>query len=231
MSAAGATRGHRGSLALPRLNVRMAVGLLLAVAIAAANVAFWQAGQVTTPVVVAARDLPSGYVITPADLAVVDARLEGELAAMALPEAERSFAVGRTTSAAIRGGALVLRPDLGVGPMIGEGEVAVTVPLRADEVYPGLRPGDRVAVVATGGDARVSPASETVLDEAIVYHVSLEPTRIRIGGGEGDAADGQPSNVTLVVPGDAAERLAQAIVAERVTLVLLGAPSSDGGTE
>ncbi len=55
---------------------------------------------------------------------------------------------------AIHAGELVVRPDLGSGPAIGQGELAVTIPVPDDGVFRRLRRGDVVAVMATSDPGR-----------------------------------------------------------------------------
>jgi hypothetical protein len=120
-------------------------------------------------------------------------------------------------------GELVFRPDLSSGPVIDPGEVAITIPVKADSVYPGLRPGDAVTVLGTAGGSQAGGPTVTVLDRALVYDVSANRTATTIGSG-GQATSGL-SNVTLVVPSAVAEQVAHASVSWTVTLALL---ASDG---
>jgi hypothetical protein len=56
--------------------------------------------------------------------------------------------------------------------VIGPGEVAITIPVNADSVYPGLRPGDAVTVLGTAGGSQADGPTLTVLERALVYDVS-----------------------------------------------------------
>ena len=117
------------AVALPRVDMRLLAGLALVAVSVVGGLTLWSAARTTTAVVVAARDIGSGAVIEPEDLALAEARLEDPLAALVLPEAELAAAVGRTATGAIHAGELVVRPDLGSGPVIGPGELAVTIPV------------------------------------------------------------------------------------------------------
>ena len=111
------------------------------------------------PVVVADRDLPEGHVITSDDLTTAELRAEGSLASLVIPEAELSSLVGQTLGTRVHAGEPVIREDLSAGPLIGPGDVAMTIPVEADSVYPGLRPGDAVTVIGTpdGAQGAASP--------------------------------------------------------------------------
>lgn len=125
---------------------------------------------------------------------------------------------------------MVVWPDLASGPVIGPGEVAVTVPVEADAVYPGLRSGDAVAVLATRDKGKPESQTVTLLERAVVYDISLEPGRIAIGsGGDGAEENRGLTNVTLVVPRSEAERLAHAVVNWALTLALLS--PQDAGSQ
>jgi len=208
--------------------------MLLGVALVAASVVggllFWGSTSETIPVLVAARDIPAGHVIQADDLSVTRVRLEGSLSSLAVREGELDQVTGRTTGTVVHAGEMVVWPDLASGPVIGANDVAVTVPVEADAVYPGLRPGDVVAVLATSDRGKPESRTVTLLERAVIYDVSLEPGRIAIGrGSDGGEEDRGLTNVTLVVPRSEAERLAHAVVNWDLTLALL-APDNGSGT-
>lgn len=212
-----------------RVDGRMLLGVVLVAVSVAGGLLFWGSAQETAPVLVAARDLPAGHVIQPDDLSVARLRLEGDLSSLAIPEADLGAVAGRTAGTAVHAGEMLVWPDVATGPVIGPGEVAITVPVEADTVYPGLRPGDAVAVLATSDKGKPESRTVTLLERAVVYDISLEPGRIAIGR-SGGAEEGRGlTNVTLVVPRSEAERVAHAVVNSVVTLAIL--PPEDGGSQ
>lgn len=221
--AAGSTRLPARSWGLPRIDPRLWLGALVVVVALIGGVTVINGFRITEPVVVAARTLPPGHVITRGDLTTNDARLEGALGALAVGEAEIATLVGRTTTQTIHEGALVVAPDLGSGPLLGPGEVAVTVAVGADTVFDQLRRGDEVAVVETTEPGRPGSATALLLERATVYHVAAETGRLGIGGAASEEG-GRIANVTLIVPQDDAERVVHALVNGRLTLVLVPAP-------
>ena len=146
---------RRANVALPfRVDRRMLAGVLLVVVSLASGLLLWRSTTDTTPILIAARDIPPGHVIQRDDLRIGEARLDGSLASMALTEADLEAAVGRTTSTTIHNGEMVVRPDLASGAVLGLDEVAVTIPVAADTIYPGLRPTDEIALLATSNAGR-----------------------------------------------------------------------------
>jgi Flp pilus assembly protein CpaB len=219
--AAGSTRIPTRSWGLPRFDVRLLVGLLVVAVALVGGVTVINGFRITEPVVVAARTLPPGHVIAPSDLTTAAARLDGSLGALAIGEAEIGAVVGRTTGQTIHEGALVLRPDLGGGPVLGAGDVAVTVAVGADAVFARLRRGDEVAVVETTEPGRAGSTTALLLERATVYHVAADAGRLGIGGGSPADEGGRIANVTLIVPRDDAERVVHGLVNGRLTLVLV----------
>ncbi|MDP2674586.1 MAG: RcpC/CpaB family pilus assembly protein [Dehalococcoidia bacterium] len=212
-----------------RVDGRMLLGVALVAAAVIGGLLFWGSARETVPVLVATRDIPAGHVLQTDDLSVAQLRLEGDLSSLAIPDAELDAVAGRTTGTAVHAGEMLVWPDLATGPVIGAGEVAVTVPVEADAVYSALRPGDAVAVLGTSDKGKPESQTVTLLERAVVYDISLEPGRIAIGRGDG-AEDGRGlTNVTLVVPRSDAERLAHAVVNSVVTLAIL--PPEDGGSQ
>ena len=77
------------AVALPRVDMRLLAGLALVAVSVVGGLTLWSAARTTTAVVVAARDIGSGAVIEPEDLALAEARLEDptfELTAGSAPE-------------------------------------------------------------------------------------------------------------------------------------------------
>jgi Flp pilus assembly protein CpaB len=210
--------------------VRLLAGLALVAVAVVGGLSLWRQAQITTPVVVAAREIAPGLVIERSDLEVTQARLEEPLAALALSEAEISAVVGRTASGPIHPGELVMRPDLGTGPVIGPDQLAVTVPVQADAVYARLRRGDEVAVMATSDKGKPQSLTVALLERATVFDVALESSRVSLGGGGNSQEDGRLTNVTLLIPRADAERVAHAVVNAELTLLLL-APDAAGGSQ
>jgi len=213
---------------LGRVDGRMLLGLVLVVASVGGGLLFWGSTRETVPVLVASRDLPAGHVIQSDDLRVARVRLEADLGSLAIPDARLDEAVGRATAGPVHGGEMLVWPDLASGPAIGPDEVAMTVPVEADAVYAGLRPGDAVAVLATRDKGKASSQTVTLLDRAVVYAVSLEPGPIALGSrGQAEEERGL-TNVTLLVPRSEAERVADATVNGDITLALL--PPADASS-
>ena len=214
---------------LPRVDVRLLAGLALVLVSVVGGLTLWRQAQITTPVVVASRAIDPGDVIQPDDLAVAPARLSGSLASLAVPGAEIGSVAGRTATGPIHAGELVVRPDLGRGPVIGAGELAVTIPVDGDWVYGRLRRGDAVAVMATTNAGQPESRTEPLLERAMVYAVALEFSRVSLGGDPGgEEEQGVPASVTLVIPREQAARVSHALVNANLTLLLLSpAPAAD----
>ncbi len=204
----------RGS---PHLDARLLLGVALVLVSFAGGLLLWSGARETTPILVAARPIGAGSVITAADLGTSHARLEGGLAALALPVERRGAVVGQTAAIPLAAGAMVTMDALGTGPRLVDGEVALTVPVDAGTVFPGLARGDRVAVVATSFPGQAASVTAVLYDRAVVFDVATEPAGIALG----DAAAMAPiASVTILVPADVAADVAHARVNGALTLAL-----------
>ncbi len=204
-----------------RIDGRMLLGIALVAVSIIGGLLLWGSASDTTAVVVANKDMPQGHVIEAGDLSTTQLRAEGGLSSLLIPQAEVASLVGRTLGTRVVAGEPVIRPDLSSGPVIGPGDVAITIPVNADSVYPGLRPGDAVTVLGTAGGSQADGPTVTVLERALVYDVSAERSPTTIGS-DGQSTRGL-TNVTLVVPSGVAEQVAHAAVSWTVTLALLAA--------
>ena len=213
---------RRANVAVPfRVDRRMLAGVLLVVVSVAGGLLLWRSATDTTPILVAARDIPPGHVLQRDDIRIGEARLDGSLASMALTDADLEAALGRTTSTTIHAGEMVVAPDLASGPLLGADEVAVTIPVAADTIYPGLRPTDQVSLLATSNAGKLESKTVTLLDRTTVFAIGLERRVIR-SSTSNDPNDGATvANITLAVPRSQAEAVAHAVANATITVVLL----------
>jgi Flp pilus assembly protein CpaB len=200
----------------------MLLGVTLVVVSVVGGLVFWGAARETAPVLVATQDLPAGHVLQSSDISVAEVKLESRLSSLSLAEAELGVVVGQTLANGVYAGEMLLRPNLTSGPAIGAGEVALTVPVTADAVFSGLRPGDAVAVLATRDVDKPTSQTVALLERAVVYEIAREPGRLAVSrGGDGEEEERALTNVTLIVPRAEAEEVAHAMVNWELTLALL----------
>jgi len=157
-----------------------------------------------SPVVVASRDLPSGTVISAADLR------EARLPASARPDhtLDRADVVGRQVAGPMRKGEAltdyrVLRPDALAG--YGAGDVLTSVRVDAVDGATGIRVGDRVDVVAVD-PGRERKAEIVARDVEVVTLPSRDE-------------DSQAVAIGIVTTEDAALALAEAALESRFSLI------------
>ena len=230
MAVIGARRRGTRALVLGRIDARMLVGLLLVAISVVASLTLWGATRETVPVVVVAHDLPAGHVLQHDDLGVAQAKLEPGQAALVVAAADLDRVVGRTLGAPVYAGELLASPRLAAGPVLGPDDAALTLAVRADSIYPRLRPGDAVAVLVTRDKGKPTSQTTTLLERATVYAVTADASSATFAsstrGGDEDASR-RVSNVTLLVPRAQAEQLAHAAVNWDLTLALVS-PAGKG---
>jgi len=225
MATSTARRRWMGLAAPARVDGRMLLGVALVAASVVGGLLFWGSTSSTVPVLVASQDIPAGHVLQRDDLSVARLRLEGSLSSLAVHDSDIDSIAGRTAGTTVHAGEMLVWPDLATGPVIGPNEVAMTVPVAADTVYPSLRPGDAVTVLSTSDKGKPTSKTVTLMERALVYDVSLAPSRIAIGNNSGDETRSL-TNVTLVVPRSQAEQVAHALVDSDLTLALLAQGSA-----
>lgn len=162
----------------------------------------------TVPVTVAARDLPSGTVLTADDLTV------RRLPAGSAPTGTATDAVGRTLAAPVRSGEPVTDVRL-VGPALisgYHGRVALPVRIADADMAGLLRVGDHIDLVAA--DPRSGTASYVAVDVPVL----ALPTPADHGG-----ADGLTGRLVVVgsLPSDV-DRVAGAAATDLLSLVISG---------
>lgn len=152
------------------------------------------------PVVVAARDLPTGARVGDADVRVE--RRPGSQRAAGTVEA-LADAVGRVTAGPVAAGEVVTSARFRGPPALAgltPSRLAVSVPLADAGLVGSLRPGDAVAVLAPGTGA-------TVATSAPVLEVSTGPAGSDLLGGGGDTG----ARVVLALRDDEARAVAAAL--------------------
>lgn len=171
------------------------------------------------PVLVLARDVPEGAILTAGDLTTVDVAASG---LASIPAGAAASVVGQRAAVPLLAGSVLTRSALTSGPALLPGQDVVGLSLRAGQLpAEGLSVGDHVSVVLTAAagqstaaagsaDGAASPGSVLVPD-AVVYATSAP------GAASGSSA---AEDVSLVVPTTLAGPLAAAGVAGQVALVL-----------
>ena len=169
-----------------------------------------QSAAERSTVLVAARSIAPGQVITDADLGVVDVGIDGE--ASLLPATSRSSIVGQVAVVGIPEGALLATGQVAAGGGIEPGTVVVGALLAPGELpVSTLRAGDAVALVAVGGG---QGADRESLGAGTVFTTSP-------GTQTGSVF------VSLAVDEEIAEQVADVASQQRLRLLLL--PPGDAG--
>lgn len=173
----GAVRAPRPG----RSNTRVVLAVLLIVAGAAIGGALYLAGDSRTQVVVAARDIPVGTVITAGDLT------SGEMSGSgvgAIAGADASRLLGQYATTRIPAGALLHADMVDPSPPPGEGRVAVGLALAAGQLPAAELTPDRVvqllqvppASESAAGSTAEAPVSSVLVDDALVLSVTSDPS-------------------------------------------------------
>ncbi len=206
-------------------DVRLLVGLALAVIVFGAGLTFWNVIAGPRTALVLQHDVPAGAVLAEADLAPSRVRVDGLLADQLVPADELPALIGRPVAEPLHAGELLLRPHLASRPAARPGMVLAAVSLKP-ETGPGAaaQPGSHVRVLATekrgtSGDA----ATSVVLPDAEVVEVVQQARSALLAGGEtrtGGAAE--PVVLRVQATAEEAEALARAKVVGTLEVVLLG---------
>lgn len=194
------------------------VGILLAIVGGLIALSVWAQNDDAQSVVYVRNDLAEGAVINAGDLGVTKVDIgracppgpatppDGCLDVV-LADSPRGL-VGRVATVPLRKGTL-----LGHGHIAAEGapqrdEVITAIPVASDRLPTGLGPGKHVRVIDTG-DGRAGSEPSVLIQAARVFAVQ-EPERV-----SGTIV------VSVIVSADDAPKVAGAIAADRVGLVLL----------
>jgi hypothetical protein len=160
----------------PRRNpVHIVAGAMLVVVLALAFMWIQLRADQTVGVLVVARPVPAGQVITSADLRVATVVPDAGVQLVAASQADT--VVGRTAAVPLVAGALLSPEQVGPAAWPAAGEAVVALPLKPGRIPAGIAPGARVRVLAvatTEGSSGRSAAGDQAGVVATVVEVSRE---------------------------------------------------------
>jgi len=186
---------------------RLALGILLVLVAVLGGALVLQRAQRLQPVYVAARDLPSGTVLDRADLTVARVHLPGAELRHYLQPSESITA--RVLTTPVPKDALV--PAASVAASTASDMVELPISAENSDVARGLRPGDRVQVLAAYSDG---PRR----GQAVVLLPSVEITQLLQEASGISVADRQ-TGVQVRMPKDSAPLVTAAIASARIFIV------------
>lgn len=166
-----------------------------------------------TPVLVAARNLPAGTVLRAADLRSTGLAGDRAVIGALVPSRQLAFVLGRRLAVAVEAGLPLARSELAVPGAVPSAFTLVVPVLHA--LGGGLRPGDRVSVLATFQATAGGARTRAIARGLVVLAVGQAPS------GLGQASATIP--VTLLLPDPSlASALALADEAGKIDLLREG---------
>jgi hypothetical protein len=156
------------------MNTRTAIGTCLVLTAILAGAAFLDRAQRLVPVYAAARDLPAGAALDNGDLVVVRVRLPTTALRHYLQPTPGQTVAGRVLAAPVRQETLVPAELLLASNAAAD---QVELPVQADpgDMAHGLRPGDRVQVLAAYTEGARRGDATILLPAAQVVRVLEDP--------------------------------------------------------
>jgi hypothetical protein len=201
------------------MNGRTALGAAVVLLAILAGALFLDRAQRLVPVYAAARDLPAGTPLKSGDLMVVRVRLPASALRHYLQPSAGRAVPGQVLTAPVRREALV--PAELVLASSQAGLVELPVQVDPGDMAQGLRPGDRVQVLAAFTEGARRGRAVVLLPAAEVVQVVEDPA--------GLAGTGRERGVQLRVPGDRAPVVAAAIATARIFVVKAPGLAADPG--
>jgi len=222
-TAAPTATEHRGGLRLAggrrqRRPWQVGFGVALVLVSAAVVGAVFQSSARRVSVVVAAKSLPAGTVLTPGDLSVASIPASSPITAMSA--AGSSVLVGHELDTAVYAGQVMVKQMIASAPRIAPGEQVVGMLLKGDQMpsVP-LVAGDIVQVVAVPQSGQGSTVAGAIGS-------ALVPTATVFAAGPAPADQAQyQASVSLEVPAADAATVTAYAAADQIGLTLV-APGS-----
>lgn len=159
-------------------------------------------------VLVVARPLSAGQLVSASDLRAVRLSAAGPVASV--PAAEEPAVVGQPAAVALAAGSVLTRAELGAGAGVGAGFDVVALALKPGAYPPQLAPGARVQVVpvaSSAGSASTTPTGSSPVAATVLAVQAASPT------------SGAPAVLTLEVARAEAAEVAALAAAGEVALL------------
>ena len=199
---------------LRRLDLRVAVGLLLMTVAVLGGASLIRTAQARTPVLVAADAVQPGEAIEPSDLRVVEMSVPAGVAYLSA-SAEGQIE-GRMAAEPLWDGKVLGPGSVADAPPIDPGMVAITLLLPPESAVGGdVRSGDRVAVLSSPGADDAGGNQQEAATTILLPDVPVLSVR------HATTSEGEGVFVTLTLRLEEARALAEARASGRVDLALL----------
>jgi Flp pilus assembly protein CpaB len=199
---------------LRRLDLRVAVGLLLMLVAVLGGASLIRTAQARTPVLVAASTVQPGEVIEPSDLRVVEISVPAGVAYLSA-SAEGQIE-GRVAAEPLWEGKVLGPGSVADAPPVGPGMVAITLLLPPESAVGGdIRSGDRVAVLSSPGVDEAGGNQQEAATTILLADVPVLSVQ------QATTSEGEGVFVTLTLRLEEARALAEARASGRVDLALL----------
>jgi Flp pilus assembly protein CpaB len=199
---------------LRRLDLRVAVGLLLMLVAVLGGASLIRNAQARTPVLVAAGSVQPGEVIGPSDLRVVEMSVPAGVAYLSA-SAEGQIE-GRVAAEPLWDGKVLGPGSVAEAPPVAAGMVAITLLLPPEAAVGGdVRSGDRVAVLSSPGVDEAGGNQQKAATTILLPDVPVLSVR------DASTSEGEGVFVTLTLRLDEARAVAEARASGRVDLALL----------
>jgi Flp pilus assembly protein CpaB len=199
---------------LRRLDLRVAVGLLLMLVAVLGGASLIRSAQDRIPVLVAAGSVQPGEVIGPSDLRVVEMSVPTGVAYVSA-SAEGQIE-GRVAAEPLWDGKVLGPGSVAEAPPLAAGMVAITLLLLPESAVGGdVRSGDRVAVLSSPGVDEAGGNQQKAATTILLPDVPVLSVR------DASTSEGEGVFVTLTLRLDEARALAEARASGRVDLALL----------
>lgn len=199
---------------LRRLDLRVAVGLLLMLVAVLGGASLIRNAQARTPVLVAAGSVQPGEVIGPSDLRVVEMSVPAGVAYLSA-SAEGQIE-GRVAAEPLWDGKVLGPGSVAEAPPVAAGMVAITLLLPPESAVGGnVRSGDRVAVLSSPGVDEAGGKQQKAATTILLPDVPVLSVR------DASTSEGEGVFVTLTLRLDEARAVVEARASGRIDLALL----------